>query len=219
MPPKTILSFDEAAAAHVTVQNTIAALRGEHATVTSEIEATAAELARQQNLRLPVGDLRAALVEMFAATAKHFEKTSRAAIAAFAKHNFGDPVEIPIDVKMSRKPMSFAYVEQIILGEIKSYSPINLLRGEAINAFDGPLLMLLGDVVFKRLVEILDEISPEEFGYGNVKDSEIGCGLQERRALVLSLQNQLTDLEARREDIVRKLVALGYFIANEKNKW
>lgn len=219
MSMKTTDRFDEAAAAHAKVQGAIAALRNEHDTVIHEIDATAAELARQQNLHLPVADLRAAIGEMLMASAVRFEKNMRGTIASFAMHNFGNPAEIPPAVRVSRKPMTFAHVESTIAGEIESYSHINLFQAGVSRAFDAPLLLLFGELVLKRLAEILDGISPEEFGYENVSASEIGCGLKERRALVMALRTQLADLEARREDIARKLMALGYSIHNQNSKW
>ncbi|MBL8820896.1 MAG: hypothetical protein JNL58_33105 [Planctomyces sp.] len=76
--------------------------------------------------------------------------------------------------------------------------------------FDAPLFMFFETAIAERMLAILAEISPDEMGYSSIAQNDIGCGLEERRALVTKLNADLDELHARRTDLAGKLAGLGF---------
>jgi cell division protein FtsB len=211
MTPKTTApadSFSEAAAAHAKVRATIDALRAEYDATEAEIDSTAAELDRQLSLRLPPDEMKRAVVEILKANAQRFENTLRAAICDFILHKQGGQT---IPAAAIGKPMTYADIESIIAGEYGNYEYTNLLKANKTpHVFDAPLFLYFGEAIAARIERVMDGIGPADMGYGKIGEGDIGCGLAERRALIVKLQTRLNELHARRADLAAKLAALGY---------
>lgn len=211
-------NFSEAAAAHAKVNAAIDALRAEYDATSKKIDATAAELERQQNLRLPPDEMKRAVIEMLSANAKRFERTLRAAVCDFVRHKHGGGT-VPIEARASGRPMTYADIEAIIAGDFGDYGFTNLLRAnETPHVFDAPMFMFFQSVITERLEAILAGVSAEEMGYGKIVGNEVGCGLDERRALVAKLKADLDLLVHCRADLATKLAALGYRVPSKPNR-
>lgn len=205
-------TFTEAAAAHAKVKATIDSLRAEYDATNAEIERTASELDRQLNLRLPPDEMKRAVSEILAANASRFENALRTAVCEFVKHKHGG---LTIPVGLVGKPMPYVDVEAIIAGtHSDAYRYTNLLRGGGTQyVFDAPMFMFFGDAITERMQAILSGIKPDEMGYDKITGNDVGCGLEERRALIAKLQAELAALHERRTDLAGKLQALGYHVS------
>lgn len=203
--------YQEVDAAIAKVREMTAALRGEHDALCSDITATEAELDRQMNAYLPPEELKGAILEMVKASGDRYAAALRSAIADFARHRLGDSPYVPIPVRQSGKPMTYAAVEIAITGERMDYQRLTLLsRGKVPAPPDALLVLLFGDALCARLREVMADISPNDLGYAQIDDKDIGCGMTERRALILKLGARLEELRGRRDDVRGKLTSLGY---------
>lgn len=199
--------FDAAAAAHAKVKAAIQALRAEYDANEAGIERTAAELDRQLAICLPPDEMKQAVIEILGANAKRFERDIRASFCDFVRHKQASNIP-PASVN---KPMSYADIESIIAGKYSQYEFTNLLKaGKTPHVFDAPLFMFFETAIAERMLAILAEIFPDEMGYSSIAQNDIGCGLEERRALVTKLNADLDELHARRTDLAGKLAGLGF---------
>lgn len=63
---------------------------------------------------------------------------------------------------------------------------------------------------------MMDEMTPESFGYNKIHPDKIGSSRAERRIEIATLEAQLLALVQERDDLQSKLTALGYAVPVSK---
>ena len=54
----------------------------------------------------------------------------------------------------------------------------------------------------------MEKMSPQEFGYTKINESEIGPGLEERRHMIADIAAKLLDLDKKKRNLSDKIMAL-----------
>lgn len=204
-----IESFDEISAAHAKVKATISALRTDHDGVCDEIAKVEAELRALPMAPVPVEDLKTAILEFIDASGQRYQKKVRQTITSFATGMMGAGQDVGHIIK---QPLRFMDIEAAIANRNSSSGRAQLVNGSGDGFDDGALYCLFGDMVKAGLRRIMDDMTPEEFGYGTIRANEIGSGIADRRKAIEATAAYLTELKARRNDIAAKLRVLGYTI-------
>lgn len=204
MPDKT--SFGEAQNAYETVRTTVDSLKVQYNQLCSQIADAQRALDNAPLLRVPLTDMKAAVLDFFSAAGDRYAADVIApAISAFARnHNQGTGG----DRELVGKPLRFCDLEDIIGGGSKDFA--NQLATPSKNIFDDRALYALFAPMIKARVQVLmGTMSPADFGYNKIDSSSIGSDRATRRLEIEALKGTLNELNERRIDLKTKLVALG----------
>lgn len=198
--------FDEVTAAHAKVRATIEALCADYDATVAEIDTIAAELEELPQLAVPFEDMKTAVLDFVEASGKRYAgSVIRGIIASFATGGVSDNGRYGL-------PLRYADIEGAISGSDARAGWAQLLTERIGESNDQVLYFLFADLVKAGLASVMEEMTPDEFGYGKIRPNEIGTPRAERRALIDSLRGRHADLKAKRDGIAAKLAALGYSI-------
>lgn len=203
--------FTETQAAYAKVKETIQALRADYDSTCAEIEQTEAELEALPLAPVPLEDMKAAILQFIEASGQRYaDRHVRKAISTFATGSMGG---LGVDAGLIGKPLRFLDIEAAI-GNENTVSGRAQFATYALQEFDdGALYFFFGDLVREGLRRIMDEMAPQEFGYGAIHPGKVGSGLSERRSAIAATAARLEELREKRGDLAAKLLALGHHIA------
>jgi hypothetical protein len=203
--------FDEAAAAHAKVRATVDALRAEYDAACLDIDATEKELAALPLLTVPFDDMKTAVLDFVETSGKRYaDDKIRMSVARFVTGEAGGSSR---NADLFGKPLCYCDIEGAISGLDGAMSWAQLFTTTRGEYDDRILYFCFADLVKAALAKVMDEMTPEEFGYGKIHPSKIGTPRAERRAMIESLQSRLEALRAKRGELAGKLGALGHPVA------
>lgn len=198
-------------------QNTVAALESvkagkqalkiEYDVICEEITKAQNELDWLQTSYLPLQDLKEGIIQLLCASGQKYGMSSiRPGIkdlATNAKFGAGFPVE------EYGKPMTYANIEKAINGDWGQFALCQIFTPDKSIFFDDrAFLGLLFKTIEPVVRNIMEKMSPQEFGYTKIKESEIGPGLEERRHMIADIAAKLLDLDNKKLSVSNKIRAL-----------
>lgn len=203
-------TVNEVEALRAKLETGVAGLRAQRDEAAAKLASLDAEIARQKALFLPPEELKAAIIETLVQRGEAFADAVRGYVAEFARHKHGMAPGVTLEQVVAGQPMRFADAEAMLGNKIQCYEHTNVLKaGGTQFQFDAPIAWLLGDLIPKRLKETIAAIEPAAMGYDKVRESDIGCGRAERRALIADLEAQRADVAAKLEEVSRALGIVG----------
>lgn len=209
---KNDTTFSEAAAAHAKVRAAIEGMRADYAATNTEIASVEAELDALPKLAIPFDDMKAAILEFVTESGKrHTHERVRGAIAKFATHyNAG----VSFDPATLGKPLSYGELEAAINGDTSaaSYTHTHLLTGGYAAVYDQSLFTVAGDLARLALAAVMEDMTPDEFGYDRIDQNKIGTPRAERRQRLEALRAQLALLIEKKASLAKKLRELGFSV-------
>lgn len=199
-------------------QNTVAALESvkagkrvlkiEYDAICEEITKAQNELNWLQTSYLPLKDLKEGIIQLLlCAGGQKYEMSSIrsgiADLATNAKCGVGFPIE------EYGKPMTYANIEKAINGDLGQFTLCQIFTPDKSIFFDDrAFLGLLFKTIEPAVRNIMEKMSPQEFGYTKIKESEIGPGLEERRHMIADIAAKLLDLDKKKLSVSNKIRAL-----------
>ncbi|MBL8478657.1 MAG: hypothetical protein JNK59_05055 [Sterolibacteriaceae bacterium] len=197
----------EAAAAYGKVQETIQALRADHAGTIEEIKVTEARLKALRLAPVPLEDLKAGILDFVEASGRRYlDGAIRRNLAQFAT---GGRVD---GEGRKGRPLRYCDIEGTISGESPVLSSEQIFQ-ERLGEFNGHVLGgLFVESAKDALRRVMTDMTPEEFGYGKIDPHEIGTDRATRRKAVQETKEKLAALGAQRDELARQLRGLGFSI-------
>lgn len=199
-------SFDAAASAYETVRATISTLEGEYGRVCCQLAETQAELDAAPLLYVPLEDLKAGVLDFVDACGERYANEAvKAAASRFTRNMTGSTSSDPA---LAGKPLRYRDLDSAIHGGARDYG--TQLVTPSKNMFDDrALYFIVAPLVKERLAALMEDMSPEEFGYRGIPADQIGSDRVTRHTEIDALSNKLEELKVRRSDLGEKLAALG----------
>lgn len=199
-------NFDETAAAYAQVQKAVTQLRAEYESVCAEIETTEAELKAAPLAFLPLDDLKAAILEFIDASgARYAAESVKGAISSFSTHGMSG---IGGDTSLHGKPLRYCDIEQCMAG-VGAGGMAQLMTPSKHQFNDQVFYYFFGQLVKEGLTKLMDEMPPNDFGYGAIHPDKVGSDRATRRATIDGLRKKLEELSSRRDELKAKLLSLG----------
>jgi hypothetical protein len=197
--------FDDAVSALENIKILKQTLKSENEAIELEIAKSKEELAWLQTAYLPLQDLKDGIVEILARGAESYEMDSiRPGISGLA-------VNSAWTVKREQfgSPLRYETLQDALSGKLGDYPACQIFTPQKAQFDDRVLLSLLFKTIEPTLREIMERMTPEEFGYGGISPSEIGPGLKERRGMIQAIKEKIQELELKKGANVQKLTALS----------
>lgn len=197
--------FDDAISAYENIKILKQTLKSENEAIDLEINKAKEELVWLQTAYLPLQDLKDGIIEILAVGAESYEFSSiRPGITGLATNaawlNRPEAYGIPLNYKT---------LEDALSGKLVDYSACQIFTPQKTQFDDRVLLSLLFKTIEPTLRDIMEKMTPEEFGYGLISPSEIGPGLKERRGMILLIKKNIQELELKKGANAQKLAALS----------
>lgn len=181
-------------------------MKVQHGQVCVQIAETQRALAAAPLLRVPLVDLKAGILDFFAAAGDRYANDVIApALASFGRNNYQGTAPDP---DLVEKPLRFCDLERLVQAGSRDYSAQFATPSKAM--FDDRALhALFAPLIKARVTTLLDAMSPADFGYNNIHPDKIGSDRVTRRAEIAALNTTLSNLTTSRNDHGHKLRALG----------
>jgi len=197
--------FDDAISAYKNIRILKEALKSENEAIELEIAKAKEELEWLQKAYLPLQDLKDGIMEILARGAESYEMASiRPGITGLTVNAaWGSKLE------QFGRPMRYETLEDALSGKLGDYTACQIFTPQKAQFDDRVLLSLLFKTIEPTLREIMERMTPEEFGYGGISPSEIGPGLKERRGMIQTIKEKIQELELKKGANVQKLTALS----------
>ena len=207
-------NFEEIAAAYAQVKQTAAILNADYEQTCCEIDAAEAELKALPLAPVPFDDMKEAILDFVDASGERYAQNAREIISSFAngKTSFD---AVPFESGKLRhkdvgKPVSFEILDGAISGDELSLCQAQLLNPKASFFDDRAIYYFCGALVREGLRKIMDQMGPEDFGFGSIHPDKVGSPRRERRAAIAALRERLGELRMRKADLADKLAKLGF---------
>ena len=200
-------SYQNTVSALESVRASRQALKTEYDAICEEITKAQNELGWLQTSYLPFQDLKEGIIQLLCAAGQKYEMSSIrsgiADLATGAKCGVGFPIE------EYGKPMTYANIEKAISGDIGHFTLCQIFTPDKSIFFDDrAFLGLLFKTIEPAVRNIMEKMSPQEFGYTKINESEIGPGLEERRHMIADIAAKLLDLDKKKRNLSDKIMAL-----------
>lgn len=180
-------------------------LKSENESIELEIAKAKEELAWLQKAYLPLQDLKDGIMEILAVGAESYEMASiRTGITGLAVNAaWGSKSE------QFGNPLRYETLEDALSGKLSDYPACQIFTPQKSQFDDRVFLSLLFKTIEPALRDIMERMTPEEFGYGGISPSEIGPGLKERRGMIQLIKENIQELELKKGANAQKLAALS----------
>ena len=179
--------FHDVVSAYESVKLTKQALKTENETIDAEIAKAKEELDWLESSYLPLEDLKESIVGILLCGAKDYEiGTIQHGLASLATN---EPWSSQLDE--CGKPLKFQTIEKTLSGKLGNYPACQIFTPEKSQLDDRLFLALLFKTIEPTIRRIMDEMTPDQFGYGGITPNEIGPGLKERRELIQSIKSRI----------------------------
>ena len=190
------------------VKATIAALSAEYDEVCKKITATEKRLSDLPLLPVPVADLKAAILDFVDASGKgYLDEYVKPAIASFATHGMAGG---GLNAEVMGKPLSYKLLELSVIPSSGALSRSQLLTYLEKSHFnDMVLYAFFGGLVKAGLAAVMDTMTDADFGYAQLKPSQIGTDRATRRVDIQAAQDQLSELRASKIALAGSLRQVG----------
>lgn len=197
--------FDDAISAYENIKLLKQTLKSENEAIEIEIAKAKKELEWLQKAYLPLQDLKDGIMEILARGAESYEMESiRPGITGLAVNAaWGSKSE------QFGSPLRYETLESALSGKLGDFTACQIFTPQKAQFDDRVLLSLLFKTIEPTLREIMEKMTPEEFGYGGISPSEIGPGLKERRGMIQAIKEKIQELELKKGANVQKLTALS----------
>lgn len=201
----------DAIAAFDQVKQAVAALRHEYRQAGEAVAKLEADMATLPQMRAPFDDMKRGIVELIdTAGQRYTDDHIKPALMRFATNGMGS---ISRSNEESGKPLTLAALDGAVSGSRFPEARAQLVHPDKSQFDDLVFYALCADAVKAALVRVLDNITPEEFGYNTVHPDKIGPTRAEMFRQLDQWQQQLDALKARRADIRSQLAQLGVNVA------
>lgn len=209
-------NFDEVAAAYAQIKQTGDALKADYEQTCSDIDAAESELETLPLAPVPLGDMKAAILDFVDASGERHAEKLRSFITDFAigKIGWGGGAGGVGMVALGDvgKPMRFSILQGTIIGNGSAGSDARILTGGMSGLVDRAFYYFCTQLIREGLQRVMDGMTPEEFGYDKIKSNEVGSPRHERVAAISALEERLLELRSRKSDLEGKILTLGFAI-------
>lgn len=209
-------NFDEVASAYEQVKKTGDALKADYVRTCNEINAAETELEALPLAPVPFEDMKAAILDFVDASGERHAAKLRTFIADFANGKTawgqGEGSEVSVDLRDVGKPLRFYVLQGAILGKGANAPHARILTGGIAGLVDRAFFYFCAELIREGLQKTMDRMTPEEFGYDKVREKDIGTPRHERVAAIAALEERLAELRNRKEELVGKILTLGFEI-------
>ncbi|MBV6447863.1 hypothetical protein [Nitrosomonas sp.] len=197
--------FDDAVSALENIKILKQTLKSENEAIEIEIAKAKKELAWLQKAYLPLQDLKDGIIEILAVGAESYEMASiRPGITGLAVNAaWGSKSE------QFGSPLRYETLEDALSGKLGDHTACQIFTPQKSQFDDRVFLSLLFKTIEPTLRDIMEKMTPKEFGYGGISPSEIGPGLKERREMIRVIKENIHELEFKKGANVQKLTALS----------
>lgn len=197
--------FDDAVSALENIKILKQTLKTENEAIELKISKAKEELAWLQKAYLPLQDLKDGIMEILARGAESYEMASiRPGITALAVNAAWTSKN-----EQFGSPLRYETLEDALSGKLGDYPACQVFTPQKAQFDDRVFLSLLFKTIEPTLREIMEKMTPEEFGYGGISPSEIGPGLKERRGMIQAIKEKIQELELKKGANAQKLTALS----------
>lgn len=202
---KTENEFENVVSAYESVKLLKQTLKSENEAIDAEIAEAKKELDWLQTSYLPLDDLKESIIEILSRGSEDYESEAiRPGLAALATNTLWGSM-----LEEFGNPLKFKTIENALAGRLGIFSACQIFTPSKSQLDDRVFLALLFKTIEPVIRSIMEKMTPEEFGYGSVRESEIGPGLKERREMIQSIKAKMQDLEHKKGANVQKLHALS----------
>ncbi|MDV6347316.1 hypothetical protein R2083_07285 [Nitrosomonas sp. Is35] len=197
--------FHDVVSAYESVKLTKQALKSENEKIDAEITKAKEQLVWLQTAYLPLQDLKDGIIEILAVGAESYEFASiRPGITGLATNAVWSNRSVAYGT-----PLNYKTLEDALSGKLGDYPACQILTPQKTQFDDRVFLSLLFKTIEPALRDIMERMTPEEFGYGGISPSEIGPGLKERRGMIQSIKARIQELEHKKGANAEKIHALS----------
>lgn len=197
--------FHDVVSAYESVKLTKQVLKTENETIDAEIAKAKEELDWLESSYLPLEDLKEGIVEILLCGAKDYEiGTIQRGLANLATNTAWS-----LQLAEYGKPLKFQTVEKTLSGKLGNFTACQIFTPEKSQIDDRVFLALLFKTIEPTIRRIMEEMTPEQFGYAGISPSEIGPGLKERREMIQSIKARIQELEHKKGVNAQKIYALS----------
>ncbi len=197
--------FHDVVSAYESVKLTKQELKTENETIDAEIAKAKEELDWLESSYLPLEDLKESIVEILLWGAKDYEiGTIQQGLASLATNKLWSS-----QLAEYGNPLKFQTIEKALSGKLGNFTACQIFTPEKSQLDDRVFLVLLFKTIEPTIRRIMEEMTPDQFGYGGITPNEIGPGLKERRELIRSIKSRIQELEYKKGANVQKISALS----------
>lgn len=193
------------------VKTAVTSLRAEYDGVCESIAATEKHLTELPLLPVPVGDLKAAVLDLVDACGKaYLAENVKPAIASLATNMAGGS---SADVALIGKPLRYKELQAAIAGTGGTHSRPQLLTAFDKHQFnDVALYAFFGALVKAGLTAAMNTMTEEDFGYDKLLPEQVGTDRATRTAAIEAAQAELIALRASKKTLADNLFQLGVVV-------
>lgn len=197
--------FDDAISAYENIKILKQTLKSENEAIDAEIAEAKKELDWLQTSYLPLNDLKESIIEILFRGSEDYEAEAiRPGLAALATNTLWGSM-----VGEYGNPLRFETIEKTLSGGLGVFSACQIFTMNKTQIDDRVFLALLFKAIEPTIRSIMEKMTPAEFGYGGIRENEIGPGLKERREMIQSIKEKIQELEHKKGENVQKLHALS----------
>lgn len=197
--------FHDVVSAYESVKLTKQELKSENEKIDAEIKKAKEELDWLVSSYLPLEDLKESIIEILFRGSQDYEAEAiRPALAAVATNaTWGSMIE------EYGNPLRFKTVENVLAGRLAVFPACQIFTPNKTQIDDRVFLALLFKAIEPFIRGIMERMTPEELGYGGIREDEIGPGLNERRVMMQSIKEKIQKLEHKKGTNAQKIHALS----------
>ena len=200
--------FQNAVSAYENVKILKQTLKTENEAIDQEIAEAKNKLEWLQRSYLPFQDFKESIIEFLRKSGQNYlEKMIRPAITDLAvNHKWG----VGFPPEKFGIPMDFQIIQKAINEDLPQFMACQIFTPVKSTFFDDrAFLALLFNMIEPTLRNILEKMSPEEFGYNRITPNEIGPGLEDRAKMIQMIKVKIQELENKKGVNAKRLAALS----------
>jgi hypothetical protein len=193
------------------VKESVEKLRAEYDITCQDISKEEKLLKELPLLPVPPDDLKAAIIDMIDASGVNYRTAIKRHIKELATNvrcgfNLGSP-----EFDLMGTPLRFLEISAALYGT-ESRANVgyqNILTSSNIGLVDAAIFSVAGELVKELLASVMEEMTPDELGYGKILSSKIGTDRATRRATIQATEDRLSILYKNKTTLSESLGQLG----------
>jgi hypothetical protein len=199
--------FQSVVSAYQNVRAAKKALEADNKSIGEEITKAQDELAWLQNSYLSLPDLKECIIQFLCRAGQDYQMKIPPAIKELAT-NGGWGVGFPIEEY--GMPLKYRTIEKALDGELGSFVSYQIFTPDKSIYFDDRVFLgLLFKLIEPTIRSIMEEMQPEQFGYGRITANQIGPALEERKQMIQDIKAKIKVLEEKKAANAEKLITLS----------
>ncbi len=182
-------------------------MKSDYEQTCGDIDAAEAKLKALPLAPVPFDDMKEGILEFIDGSGERYAADYvRSAVASFATGQQSGTGS----TETLGHPLSFKALDGAINGGEAALGWAQLATPQKNMFNDQVLYYFCGALIREGLRKVMEQMRPEEFGYGSIHPNKIGSPRRERRAAIAALQERLGELRSRKADLAGKLAKLGF---------